>query len=112
MKDTLTARLRQELGPRPGVTERKMFGGTAFLLNGNMCCGVTKDGDIVLRIGAEAYDDALKQPDVRECDFTGHPLRGMVMLDANALHTRGRLKRWVWRAADYAAALPKKRANA
>ena len=108
--ERLLKRLRQALGPRRGLAERRMFGGVALLLNGNMCCGVTKDGEVVVRIGAGAYDEALADADVRECDFTGRPMRGMVMLTAPALRSPARLRRWVGRAADFAASLPRKAA--
>ena len=55
---------------REGLTERKMFSGIAFMLNGNMCCGVTND-DLMVRVGADGLEDALDQPHARPMDFTG-----------------------------------------
>lgn len=111
MNETLVARVRRALGTRRGLTERKMFGGVAFLLNGNMCCGVTKDGDVVVRVGPEAYDEALRDPEARECDFTGRPLRGMVMLTAAGIRSGHGLTRWVSRAAAFAGSLPSREAK-
>ena len=62
---------------REGLTERKMFGGIAFMLNGNMCCGVTND-DLMVRVGADGLEDALDQPHARPMDFTGRPMKGFV----------------------------------
>ena len=62
---------------REGLTERKMFGGIVFMLNGNMCCGVTND-DLMVRVGADGLEDALDQPHARPMDFTGRPMKGFV----------------------------------
>jgi len=58
-----------------------MFGGIAFMLNGNMCCGVTND-DLMVRVGADGLEDALDQPNARPMDFTGRPMKGFVFVDA------------------------------
>ncbi len=63
-------RVLKVLEGREGLTERKMFGGIAFMLNGNMCCGVTND-DLMVRVGADGLEDALDQPHARPMDFTG-----------------------------------------
>jgi TfoX/Sxy family transcriptional regulator of competence genes len=57
-------RVLKVLEGREGLTERKMFGGIAFMLNGNMCCDVTND-DLMVRVGAEGLEDALDQPHAR-----------------------------------------------
>jgi len=72
-------RVRKLLKRRKGFAERKMFGGIAFLLNGNMCCGVVDD-DLVLRLGPELAAEALDKPHTREMDFTGKSLKSMVYL--------------------------------
>ena len=59
---------------RGDVVEKKMFGGLAFTVSGNMCCGVSR-GDLVVRVGPAAYAAALAEKQVREMDFTGKPLR-------------------------------------
>lgn len=87
-----------------------MFGGIAFLLDGNMCCGVTKDGEVVIRVGPGAYDRALLHRQARECDFTGRPLRGMVMLRPEGTRNP-HLLRWVSQAITFAASLPGKDSN-
>lgn len=111
MKEALVARVRSALGTRRGLTEQKMFGGVAFLLDGKMCCGVTKDGDVVVRVGPEAYDEALLHPHARECDFTGRPLRGMVLLTPAGIRSRQGIPSWVSRAAAFVASLPARKAK-
>lgn len=86
---------------------RKMFGGLAFLVNGNMCCGVNGDR-VVLRLGPQGAADALQQPGVREMDFTGRPLRSMVYLTGEQVASERRLAQWLVRAAEFAATLPPK----
>ncbi len=70
--EVLAARVRDILWGEPGLTERKMFGGVAFMLHGHMCCGVINN-DLVLRLGADGAGEALSQPFTRPMDFTGRP---------------------------------------
>jgi TfoX/Sxy family transcriptional regulator of competence genes len=73
--EDLAARVRDSLRGTPGLTERTMFGGIAFMLNGHMFSGVIND-DLVLRLGAEGADEALGKPHTRPMDFTGRPMNG------------------------------------
>ena len=91
---------------REGLTERKMFGGIAFMLNGNMCCGVTND-DLMVRVGADGLEDALDQPHARPMDFTGRPMKGFVFVDAGAVGNRV-LRHWIQRGVTFAESLPAK----
>ena len=84
-----------------------MFGGLAFLLNGNMCCGVI-DKNIVLRLGKEGAEKALDERHVTEMDFTGVPMSSMVYLRPAGYKTDEDLKRWVKRAVDFTKTLPVK----
>jgi TfoX/Sxy family transcriptional regulator of competence genes len=84
-----------------------MFGGIAFLLNGNMCCGVN-DTDIMLRLGKDGAQKALSEPHIREMDFTGTPLSTMVYLRPAGYRKDEDLVRWLKRAIDYAKTLPPK----
>ena len=79
-REELVTRIRDLLGDRVEVEERKMFGGLTFMVNGHMACGVTDD-ILVVRVGADHYEEALRVPFARECDFTGKPLKGTVMVD-------------------------------
>lgn len=91
---------------REGLTERKMFGGIAFMLNGNMCFGVTND-DLMVRVGADGLEDALAQPHARPMDFTGRPMKGFVFVDAGAVGDRV-LRQWIQRGVTFAESLPAK----
>ena len=77
--EALADRVRTLLAEEDGLSERKMFGGLAFMLHGNMACGIVKD-ELMLRLGPEGADAALDRPHVRQMDFTGRPMTGMVFV--------------------------------
>ena len=77
--EALADRVRTLLAAEDGLTERKMFGGLAFMLHGNMACGIVKE-ELMLRLGPEGADSALDRPHVRQMDFTGRPMTGMVFV--------------------------------
>jgi hypothetical protein len=89
-----------------GTTRKKMFGGTAHLLNGNLMCGVYKDY-LVLRLGEQAGADALKKPRVRPFDITGKPLKGWVMVEKQGIGG-AKLLPWLTKARKFASTLPPK----
>ncbi len=105
--ETLAERIRQTLAPRPDVNERKMFGGLAFMLAGNMCCGVVAD-TLMLRLGNEGTAEALKEPYTSPMDFTGRVMKSMLYVGPGGIASPEDLHRWVNRAADFAASLPPK----
>ena len=105
--EQLAERIRAALRGRDGVTERKMFGGIAFMVGGNMAVGVIRD-DLIVRVGADAHDDAVAQPNVRVFDFGGRPSRGMVYVAPAGIATDDELARWVDAGASTAANLPPK----
>lgn len=105
--DELASRIRQALTPRADVMERKMFGGLAFMLRGNMCCGVVGDM-LMLRLGNEGAAEALGEPHTKPMDFTGKPLKSMVYVGPEGTASIEDLHRWVNRGADFAASLPPK----
>ena len=84
-----------------------MFGGLAFMLRGYMCCGVLKD-ELVLRLGPEGAEQARREPHTREMDFTGKPMKSMVIVRPAGCASDEALGDWVRRAADFAASLPPK----
>jgi len=92
---------------RSAVDEKKMFGGLAFMLNGNMCCGIIRD-DLMVRVGPEQYADALAQPHACELDFTGRPMRGLIVVDAAGLTSDANLETWVRRGVAFVTGLPAK----
>lgn len=105
--EELAARVRDVLALEPDLAERKMFGGLAFMLRGNMCCGIVGD-DLLVRVGADGHADALAQPHVREMDFTGRPMKGMVYVGRAGLAADGDLRGWVMRGVGIARSLPPK----
>ncbi len=102
--EDLVHRLRAVLPTEGVVTERKMFGGLAFMLDGHMLCGVMKER-VMLRLGADAAERALDHPGVRPMDFTGRPMTGMVYVDPDGLDDAD-LRRWIAQAADFTRSLP------
>ena len=107
----LAQRVREVLGERRGVTEKAMFGGLAFLIDGKMFVGI-QDSVLMARVGPERHEDALGLAHVRQMDFTGRPMKGYVYVDPPALREDKDLKGWVQWCADYVAALPAKKSKA
>ena len=105
--EQLAEQIRGALRGRDGVTERKMFGGIAFMVGGNMAVGVIRD-DLMVRIGADAHDAALAQPHVRVMDFGHRPMKGMIYVGPEGAAADPDLARWVDAGADFAASLPPK----
>ena len=103
----LAERIRGALRGRDGVTERKMFGGIAFMVGGNMAVGVIRD-DLMVRIGSDAHDEALAQPHVRVMDFGHRPMKGMIYVGPEGIASDPELARWVDAGAAFAASLPPK----
>ncbi len=105
--ESLVQRVRRLLSGESAVVEKKMFGGLTFMLQGNMCCGVT-GARLVVRVGADRYEEALGQPGVTPMDFTGRPLKGFVYVSAKACASDEALHTWVSRAVEFAQSLPPK----
>jgi TfoX/Sxy family transcriptional regulator of competence genes len=105
--ETLADRIRDALAARDDVTERKMFGGLAFMVGGNMCCGVI-GSDAMLRLGEDRADAALDEPHTRPMDFTGRPMKGMVYVGAPGVRDEAAVRQWVERAVAFAGSLPPK----
>ena len=105
--EALAERIRKLLLRRKGLAERKMFGGIAFMLNGNMCCGVVDDR-VVLRLGKAGSETALKDPYIEVMDFTGRPIRSMVYLGSGGYALEAELKQRLDRSVKFTSSLPKK----
>ena len=103
----LAERIRKWLGKRAGLTEKKMFGGIAFLMRGNMCCGV-HGSEMIVRLDPAETDRALKEPHTRVFDVTGRPMKGWLLVGPRGLAADADLGRWVEVAATYAGSLPPK----
>jgi hypothetical protein len=105
--ENLAARIRAELGPMPGLVEKKMFGGTGFMVRGNMACGVHGD-DMIVRVGPESYEGALDMPHTKPFDMTGRPMSGWVMVTPAGVAGDDDLSKWVQQGMEYALSLPAK----
>lgn len=105
--DRLAQRVREQLRTRKGIAEKKMFGGLAFLLNGNMCCGV-HERELIIRLDAARTELALAQPHTRIFDLAGRPMKGWILVGAAGLDEDDVLGKWIGVAVDYASALPPK----
>lgn len=103
----LAERIRESLHGRRGVTERKMFGGLAFLLKGHMFVGILGD-TLMARVGPDSYAEALAQKHVREMDFTGKPMKGYVFVAPEGFESDAALEGWVSRCAKFVETLPPK----
>lgn len=104
--EALAQRIRGALAGKDGVSERRMFGGIAFMVNDSMCCGVVKD-DLMARVGPDGHDAALARPGARVMDFAHRPMRGMVYV-APLGYEGDALDAWVQQCYDFAGSLPPK----
>jgi hypothetical protein len=105
--EDLADRVRMALGRRRGLVEKKMFGGLAFLLRGNMCCGILKR-ELIVRVPPDQTDVALAEPHTRPFDFTGWPMRGFVVVRLAGCEDEDALSEWVARTVAFASGLPAK----
>jgi TfoX/Sxy family transcriptional regulator of competence genes len=95
--EQLASRVREALAGRRDVVEKRMFGGVCFMADGAMCCGVLK-ADLIVRVGAAHYAEALAQPHTRPFDFTGRPAKGMVYVSPAGTGSDSALADWIQRA--------------
>ena len=100
-------RLRDLFVDRPGITEKKMFGGLAFMYRGHMLVGILGDS-LMARVGAAEYADSLMRPHVREMDFTGRPMKGYVYVDPAGFESDTDLSNWVGLCIRFNESLPAK----
>ena len=94
--EQLANRIRQAFDGRKEFTERRMFGGLAFLHNGRMCCGIVGT-DLMVRVPVEEFEAALRNRHARPMDFTGKPLRGFVYVSPPGRATAASLRLWLSR---------------
>ncbi len=104
----LAHRIREQLADEHGVTEKAMFGGLAFLLRGNMAVGISNSGELMVRVGPDATDDALARPHTRLFDMTGRPMKGWILVAPEGIKTKRQLGPWIARGIAFAGALPPK----
>jgi TfoX/Sxy family transcriptional regulator of competence genes len=103
----LSRRILQRVGALPGMTEKKMFGGVGYILNGNMACGVHQD-QLIVRLTPLGAAAALNQPHVHPFALYGKTMPSWILVDPAACETDEDLYRWIQQGLDCAGALPPK----
>ena len=106
--EVLADRIRELLATDHDVVEKKMFGGLAFLIGGNMSVSASGQGGLLLRCDPEETDALVTQPHVARFEMRGRAMDGWLRVDADAVETRDELERWVTVGVDYARSLPPK----
>ena len=105
--DALAKRVRACFASRGDITEKKMFGGLAFMIGGHMCAGVLRDS-LVARVGPDAYNEAMGSLYTSPFDFTGKPLTGFVYVAPEGIATETTLRHWLNLCESYVFSLPPK----
>ena len=106
--EDLANRIREIVLSEPGVVEKKMFGGLAFLIDGNMSVSVSGQGGLLLRVDPEETDALLAKPHAHPFEMRGRVMQGWLRVEAEGVKTKRQLERWVARGVAYAKSLPKK----
>lgn len=103
----LALRVSAILNDLAGLTEKKMFGGVGYLLNGNMACGVHQEY-LIVRVGSDRYQASLDDEHTKVFDITGRPMTGWVMVAPDGLIVDDALQRWIQQGIEFAETLPPK----
>ncbi len=107
-EERLAQRIREVVGPEPGLTERGMFGGLAFLINGNMSVSASGQGGLLLRIDPADTEELAAQPHAARFVMRGREMHGWLRIDGEGVLTEAQLAGWVARGVEYARSLPPK----
>ncbi len=107
--EELANRIRELIAVEEGLTEKKMFGGLAFLIGGNMAVGVSGKGGLMVRVDPAETDTLVAKPHAQPFEMRGRPMQGWLRVDAEGVRTKRRLEPWVRRGVAYARSLPPKR---
>jgi len=105
--EELADRVREHVEREQGLTEKKMFGGLAFLINGRMAVAAGSRGDLLLRCDPADTESLLLEPNAGPFEMRGREMEGWLQLDANGL-TEDELDQWIQRGVTYAKSLPPK----
>ena len=106
--EDLANRIRELVADEPGLTEKKMFGGLAFLIGGNMSVSASGQGGLLLHVDPEESDALLAKPHAHPFVMRGRAMNGWLRVDAEGVKTKAQLERWVGRGVSYARSLPPK----
>ncbi len=107
--EDLANRIRELIAGDPDVTEKRMFGGLAFLAGGHLSVAASGQGGLMVRVDPEASEALLTRPNARPFEMRGRPTQGWLRVDAEGLRTKRQLEPWVRRGVAYARSLPPKR---
>jgi len=107
--EDLANRIRELLAGEAGVTEKKMFGGLAFLIGGNMAVAASGQGGLMVRCDPDETDQLVAKPHAARFEMRGRAMDGWLRVDDEGVKTKRQLEPWVKRGAAYARALPAKR---
>jgi TfoX/Sxy family transcriptional regulator of competence genes len=106
--EDLANRIREIVMIESGVTEKKMFGGLAFLINGNMSVSASGKGGLLLHVDPGESDELITKPHAHPFEMRGRVMQGWLRVDADGVKTKRQLERWVRWGVDYARSLPAK----
>jgi TfoX/Sxy family transcriptional regulator of competence genes len=106
--EELAQRIRELVAAEPEVTERKMFGGLAFLIAGNMAVAASGQGGLMVRVAPDETDDLVARTHVQPFEMRGRPMRGWLRVQDEGVRTKRQLEAWVGRGVAYARSLPPK----
>jgi TfoX/Sxy family transcriptional regulator of competence genes len=109
--EAVADRVRKAVAAHDGLSERKMFGGLCLMLGGNMFAGIIGD-ELMLRVGAERFEELLAKPGARPMDFTGRPMNGYLYISPHAIATDKDLSTWLDTALGFVETLPSKQPGA
>jgi TfoX/Sxy family transcriptional regulator of competence genes len=107
--EELAGRIREHLGDDAGVAERKMFGGLAFLVGGNMAVAASGQGGLLVRVDPAESDQLVAETNARPMEMRGREMQGWLRVDSDDVRTAPALARWVELGVAYARSLPAKR---
>jgi TfoX/Sxy family transcriptional regulator of competence genes len=106
--EELANRIRALVANEPGLTEKKMFGGLAFLIDGNMAVSASGQGGLLLRVDPDETDVLVAETHAHPFEMRGRSMRGWLRVDVEGVSSERELERWVRRGVDYAGSLPAK----
>ena len=106
--EELAERIRELIGTEPELTEKKMFGGLAFLVGGNMAVAASGQGGILVRVDPAQSDSLVASSDARLMEMRGREMQGWLRVDSESLRSKPELAKWVELGTGYARSLPSK----
>ena len=105
--ELLAQKVRLELAAQEGVSEKRMFGSMAFMVQGNMALAIDKDR-LMVRVGPHQYEASLMRPHAGPMDMTGRPMKGFVIVQPEGLDNKEGLQNWIQQGVEFALSLPPK----